>query len=161
MSLKILRFVGLVCAALALGLTAAHVLEMPGKRQLDGAAWLAVQHTFYGGFALVGGMTEILGLLTTAGSLVLLRRRRAAFLLTLAGALGFLGMLLAYWFGNRPVNAAVAAWTPATLPADWTAYRDRWDAAHAVSAACAAVALVVLLVAVLRDTVSHGDKAER
>ncbi|HEX5503628.1 MAG TPA: hypothetical protein VFW96_13475 [Thermomicrobiales bacterium] len=96
MSLNILLFGGLVCAALVLGLTLAHVLEAPGKRQLGGAAWLAVQHTFYGGFALVGGVAEVLGLLTTAGSLPLLRRRRTAFLLTLVGALCFLGTLLSY-----------------------------------------------------------------
>lgn len=65
-------------------------------------------------------------------------------------ALCLLGTLLAYWFGNRPVNAEIAAWTASTLPADWPAYRDRWETAHAVSAALSGVALLVLLYATVR-----------
>ncbi len=149
---KGLRFASLVCATLALGLTLTHVLELPGKRKLTGTEWLTIQHTFYGGFAVVGGIVEVLGLITTLGLLFLVRQRRTTFLLTLIGALCFLGTLLAYWFGNRPINAQVSAWTPATLPSDWMRYRDRWDNAHATSAVFAAIALVVLLIAILRDT---------
>jgi hypothetical protein len=36
---KALRFVSLVCAVLALGLTLAHDLEIPGKHSLDGPEW--------------------------------------------------------------------------------------------------------------------------
>lgn len=150
--IKGLRFVSLICAALTLGLTLTHLLELPGKRGLTGAEWLTIQHTFYGGFAIIGGIAEILGLITTIGILFLVYRRRATFFLTLVGAVCLLGTLLAYWFGNRPINAKVSAWTPATLPADWTRYRDRWDDAHAFSAVFAAIALVVLLIAILRDT---------
>ena len=66
MVLKCLRFVSLVCAALAMGVTIAHDLEIPGKDLLSGPEWLTVQNTFYGGFALVGGITEVLGLALTA-----------------------------------------------------------------------------------------------
>jgi hypothetical protein len=45
MLLRIVRFVNLICAALACGLTLTHTLEMPGKQQLGGAEWLVVQHT--------------------------------------------------------------------------------------------------------------------
>jgi hypothetical protein len=46
-----------------------------------------------------------------------------------------------------PVNAKVAHWTAATLPANWPTYRDIWETAHAVSSVLAAVATVALLVA--------------
>ena len=55
MLLKTTRFVSLLCASVALGLTLTHDLEIPGKQMLSGADWLAVQRTFYGGFAIVGG----------------------------------------------------------------------------------------------------------
>ncbi|HZU06979.1 MAG TPA: hypothetical protein VFB73_13515 [Chloroflexota bacterium] len=154
MLLKTLRFVSIVCAALALGLTVAHVLERPGKAQLSGAEWLLVQHTFYGGFAVVGGLAEVLGLLTSLGTLVLLRGRRTQAMLALLGALSFAGMLLSYAAGNRPINDLVAAWTPASLPPDWTVYRDRWDGAHALSALFAALALGNLLAGALREAPS-------
>ena len=154
MTLKIVRFISLFCAALAFGLSVAHVLEIPGKRELSGPAWLKVQHTFYGGFAVVGGLSEILGLLTTAAILFFVWKHRAIFMQTLVGALCFVGMLLAYWFGNRPVNAKISSWTPSTLPADWASYRDYWDYAHATTAVFAATALAILLIATLRDTPS-------
>jgi hypothetical protein len=50
MLVKALRFVSLLCAALALGLTLTHDLEVPGKQSLDGPEWLNVQHTFYSPF---------------------------------------------------------------------------------------------------------------
>ena len=70
---KALRFVSMVCAALALGLTLTHDLEIPGKHSLDGPEWLNVQHTSYGGFAIVAGIVEVLGLISTGVLLVLLR----------------------------------------------------------------------------------------
>src|SRR5437868_1707482 len=72
MLVKTLRFVSLLCAALTLGLTLTHDLEIPGKQLLSGAGWLIVQQTFYGGFAIVGGIAEILGLISTGVLLVLL-----------------------------------------------------------------------------------------
>ncbi|HZQ08213.1 MAG TPA: hypothetical protein VFD70_16635 [Anaerolineae bacterium] len=152
MLLKALRFVSLVCAALAFGLTLTHDLEIPGKQQLTGAEWLMVQKTFYGGFAVVGGISEIGGLLTTGFSLYLLRGRRIAFALTGVAALSFLGMLAIFFFGNNPLNQQIATWTPDTMPANWQATRNAWDTYHSMSSVLAGVALVALLLALLRDT---------
>ncbi len=154
MFLKIMRFVGLVCAALVLGLTLTHDLEIPGKQMLSGAEWLTVQHTFYGGFAIVGGITEILGLISSLVLLYLLRKQKVAFILTLLAALSFIAMLALFAFGNNPLNLQIMSWTASTLPANWRHVRDAWDSFHAASSACAALALCVLLIATLRDTQS-------
>ncbi len=150
--LKTIRFVSLVCATLVLGLTLTHDLEIPGKQTLSGPEWLAVQHTFYGGFAIVGGIAEVLGLISSVALLFLLRKQRAAFVLTLLAALSFAGMLALFAFGNNPLNQQIATWTPQTMPANWRDIRDAWDGFHAASSACAALALVTLLIAALRDT---------
>jgi peptidoglycan/LPS O-acetylase OafA/YrhL len=159
MLLKTLRFVSLLCAALAFGLTLTHDLEIPGKQMLSGAEWLAVQHTFYGGFAIVGGVAEILGLISAGALLFLLRERRTAFVLTLIAALSFAGMLAVFAFGNNPINQQVMTWTPATLPADWQQARDAWDSFHAISSGLAGLAFITLLIATLRDTPSSLAKA--
>jgi len=151
MLVKALRFVSLLCAALALGLTLTHDLEIPGKHSLDGAEWLNVQHTFYGGFAIVGGIAEVLGFISTGVLLILLRSQRTSFILTLLAALSFLGMLALFAFGNNPLNQQIAQWTPETLPANWQEVRDAWDRFHAISSVLAAVAFTVLLVDVLRQ----------
>lgn len=158
MLLKTLRFVSLFCAALAVGLTVTHDLEIPGKQMLDGAGWLAVQHTFYGGFAIVGGVAEVLGLISTVILLYLLRKRPGAFVLTLVAAICFAGMLIVFAVGNNPLNLQIMAWTPATLPATWQQTRDAWDSFHAISSALATLALILLLIATLRDTPSSFAK---
>src|SRR5581483_1260622 len=152
MLLKTLRFISLLCAALVFGLTLTHDLEIPGKRTLSGAEWLAVQHTFYGGYAIVGGVAEVLGLLSSGALLFWLAGRRSAFVLTLIAALSFAGMLAVFAFGNNPINQQVVTWTPATLPANWQQLRDAWDTFHAISSGLAALALTTLLLALLRDT---------
>jgi len=151
MVLKSLQFVAVAAAGTAFGLTLAHVLERPGKTQLSGAGWLQLQHTFYGGFAIVGGAAEVGGLLAALGILVVVRRRPVAAGLALLGVVGFAGMLGSYALGNRPLNAEIAGWTAATLPADWTSVRDAWDTAHAISAGFGALALASLLAGTLRE----------
>lgn len=42
MRLKAFRFISISHAALVLGLTVAHILEIPGKRQLLGEDWLFI-----------------------------------------------------------------------------------------------------------------------
>jgi hypothetical protein len=152
MFVKIVRFVSLICAALAFGLTVTHDLEIPGKEQLSGAQWLEVQHTFYGGFAVVGGVSEVLGLISSGLLAYLLRRRRTGFILALVAVAAFAGMLALFAFGNNPLNVQVASWRPETLPATWREVRDAWDRFHAASSILAALALTSLLIAMLRDT---------
>ena len=152
--MRALRLVAIVCAALVFGLTLSHVLQAPGSRRLPAAAWLEVQHTFYGGFAIIGGIAEIVGLLSSLLLAVLLWRssrtiadaRTRAWVAPGVAAATLLGTLAAYWVGNRPVNANVAMWTEATLPGDWSSARAMWENAHAASAVPSGIAFLALLV---------------
>lgn len=138
--------VALVCSGCLTGLTLTHVLQAPGSRTLTGGEWLGVQHTFYGGFAVVGGMLEVVGLLSAVTVALTYRRGRVTFASAFA-AVAFAVTLIAYFAGNAPVNALVAEWTPATLPDDWPSYRDSWETAHAVSAVVSGAAFVALVIA--------------
>ena len=161
MLLKMTRFVSLVCAALALGLTITHDLEISGKQSLGGADWLTVQHTFYGGFAIVGGIAEVLGLLSTILLAYLLRKQRASFILTLTAAISFVGMLALFAFGNNPLNQQIASWRPETLPANWREVRNAWDGFHAAISALAALALTILLIDILHNIPSSERATQR
>lgn len=149
MFMKITRFVSILCAAIVFGLTVTHDLEIPGKQMLSGAEWLQVQHTFYGGFAILGGIAEILGLISTAVLTYLLWRRRAGFILPLIATLSFAGMLAVFGLGNNPLNQLIMTWTPQTLPANWQAVRNAWDSYHAATSGLATLALVLLLISTL------------
>lgn len=107
----------------------------------------------------VGG--EIAGLLAAAAAAAVswVRRRRAEGVRLGIAALCLLGTLVADVVGNRPVNALIAAWTPSTLPADWSAYRATWETAHAVSAGLSGLAFVLVAVcAVWGLRVSHSRR---
>lgn len=159
---RALYLVALVSSALVLGLTLSHVLQSPGSRGLGGQEWLAVQHTFYTGFAVVGAIAEVLGFIAAATLAVsyAAQRRTGAAVPPLIAALCLMGTLLAYWFGNRPVNERVDGWTIESLPPDWSAFRDTWEIAHGVSAGLAAIAFLTLAVALVWRAQPAGRPAE-
>ncbi|WP_193071851.1 hypothetical protein [Brevibacterium sp. FME37] len=150
-TIRLLHGLALLSSGLVFGLTLSHVLQAPGSRRLDGAEWLNVMHTFYGGFAVVGGIAEVLGLIAAVALTVvmLVQRKTVSAIATMVAALSMLGTLAAYWFGNRPVNALVTNWTSTTLPSDWSAFRDVWETAHAVSAGLSAVAFIAISLVLL------------
>lgn len=115
---RALRFASLFVAALVLAPVYAHLLELPGRRALDGPTWLAVQHTFYGGYAISGAVCEPLALVLCLVVAWRLRDSHVALALHLLAAACVAGMLLVFALGNAPINAQFAAWTPATLPPD-------------------------------------------
>lgn len=152
MTLKAVRFLNLLLVALTLGMAFGHVMEVPGKLRLDGAAWLTVQHNLYVAFGVLGAAIEVLAIVLSWAVFFLVRRRRPARSWTLA-AVVCVTAALAVWFAVvAPVNAVLSGWTPETLPADWTGYRDRWEAGHALHAALFGLGFSALVVALLAET---------
>jgi hypothetical protein len=150
--LKFLRFVNLLLVALTLGMTFSHALEYPGKAKLDGAEWLTVQHNVYLAFGVVGAIIEVTAIVTTWIVFAQIRSWKLARVLTLLAGLATTASL-GIWFGwVDPVNTALKAWTPATMPDNWMSFRDRWEAGHAVSAILFGLAFSALVVAILSET---------
>ena len=152
MLLKFVRFVNLLLVALTLGMTFCHALEYPGKLRLSGPEWLTVQHNIYVAFGVVGAIIEVLAIATTWIVFAQLRNWKAARVLTLLAAL-CVTAALGIWFGwVEPVNTALNAWTPDTLPDNWMRYRDRWESGHAASAVLFLLAFSALVMAILSET---------
>lgn len=70
-----------------------------------------------------------------------------------------IGAHLAYWILIAPVNATTSTWTPESVPAAWTALRDRWQYTHAARAVLMLTALAALLVSVLVEPSRPDDQA--
>ena len=146
MRMKILRPTNLLLAFLAVLPAAAHVLELPNKLALDGLLWLAVQQRLYRGWGpFFGAPVEIGALLTTVALGALRRHDGAAQRPTLFAGAAYVGMLAAFFAFNQPVNAALAHWTPASLPNDWPSYRQRWETGHVLAAVFALIGLAGLV----------------
>ena len=143
----------LVLAALALGTTWAHVLELPQKLRLDPAAYAAVNGALYRWFALAGAPVSLAAIACAAALAWTTRRDPHARRWTVAGA-----VLLALWLASwvllvQPVNAQVAdalRTAPAGVPALWQELRGRWEGGHADGFALELAGFVALAVGALR-----------
>ena len=158
-TLRITRFFSLLLVALTLGMTFCHVMEIPGKLRLDGSTWLTVQQNLYVAFGTIGAVIEVLAILLTWVVAAQVRHRQPAFRWTVAAGV-CVSAGLAVWFALvAPVNDALGGWTPASLPPDWSSYRDGWEIGHAIHAALFAAGFISLLIALLAETSDVPSRA--
>jgi hypothetical protein len=160
--LSALQVVTLVLVALAMAPAVAHALELPGKMRLSRDVYLQVQPIYYPGFTFVGGAAEILGLLSTFISVLLIPRGTPAFWLTLCALVALVVMHAVFWLVTQPVNrywlreyelgsagkAVFRTNQGAAEPhEDWSSARDKWEHSHVVRAMLVTVALILLAAA--------------
>jgi hypothetical protein len=107
--LKVLRFIGLLLGALDLGLAWAHLVEMGPKRAMSGGEWLTTQQA-YRDYGKVAGIAMPTTLLSTLGTLLLVRRRRTTALLTALGGLCKAATVAIWARFNEPVNREIISW---------------------------------------------------
>jgi uncharacterized membrane protein len=69
---------------------------------------------------------------TLLSALLVYRRQATAGYLVLAGFACVVGATGITLLVNVPIDEMMAGWTLATLPADWTQVRDRWETFHTV-----------------------------
>jgi hypothetical protein len=110
---------------------------LPSKLTLDGSLWLAVQQHLYRGWGAVS--------LASTGVVLAVTWRTGARRTYVLAVVCYAAMIAVFFLFNAPVNEALNGWSAATLPADWSTYRLRWEIGHAVSAALAVIAFVALV----------------
>ncbi|MCR4265803.1 DUF1772 domain-containing protein [Nitratireductor sp. ZSWI3] len=147
---KAFHIFALLLVAVAMALSLAHALELPGKMRLSKETYLSVQEIYYPGFTY-GGFSEIGGILALAVLLFLLPFVGARFW-WVAVSLALLSMShLTYWLFTHPVNGfwlkdmnlsglggVFFSTFGAADAADWTRLRDIWEYSH-VARACFAM----------------------
>lgn len=154
MFLRIWRFVAITLAALTMGTTFAHVLELPAKMNYDAALWTTLQQSLYWGFGHIGGYFEAATVFLAAPVLTfLVREYRPAFQWTLAGTVCFaLAFFVVFLMFTEPMNREIFQWTPQSVPADWTRVRNQWEYSHAVRFVIHLIGFSALLISVLVET---------
>ena len=157
--MKAVRTLVLVIAFLATCAPIAHLLELPSKLSLDGPLWLSVQQHLYRGWNFLSGPIELVALICCLGLFFLSGRDREHRNAYLIAAACYLSMILYFYLFNDWVNHALRHWTAATLPANWTAYRLKWETGHALAALFSVIAFVTLLQARIRE--AAAARAER
>lgn len=154
MTTKVLRFITIMFVSLSMGMAFCHLLEMPVRLGYEPALWSRVTNVentyrFFG--PPIGALIESGAWLTAVVLTVVLRKRRA-FWPTLIGAAFMVAAHITWWAFVFPVNNQMIDWTPERLPADFPAWRDQWEYAHAGRAVLQIIALGALVISVLVDT---------
>ena len=154
-----LQILSIALAAIGMGLSLAHALELPGKRRLDEPTYRRVQTIYYPGFTVGGALGEPGAMLATLVLLLLTPSGTAAFWLTLAALACLLVEHGVYWVVTHPVNKAWLAGeglrgaggaffgSGGAMPSNqsWTALRDRWEYSHVARAVFAGLAFLALV----------------
>ncbi len=127
------RFITLILAALLMGTTFCHVLELPAKMVYPASLYMTLHRTLYVAFGPPGPgpFIEIGAILAAAVLVFLVRRHRPAFWLTLLGAVSLAAGLALYFAFIEPANVEMKDWTLAAPPSDWMSWRDQWEYGHA------------------------------
>jgi hypothetical protein len=164
----IVQVLAVCTVAVAMSLSLAHALELPGKMRLDRDAYVATQPIYYPGFMIGASFGEAGGLLMTLVLLLLTPRDSREFAWTLVAFISLVAMHLAYWLFTHPVNKfwlkdfqlkgfgrGFFRFDPLKRSApgsgatdDWRRFRSRWEYSHVLRAALAGVSFVCLVIAV-------------
>ena len=162
----LLQIATVLVVAIAMTLSLAHALELPGKLRLDRDAYLAIQSVYYPGFT-IGGASEPLSIVVTLVLLIMTPAGKPAFWLTFAALMALIAVHAIFWLVTQPVNkywvvgeklnaasarffSVNAARSGEAVVPDWTELRDRWEYSHAARAVLASLAFVLLVIAVVR-----------
>lgn len=162
--LDVALLTAVVLVAIAMALSLAHALEMPGKKRLDRETYYEVQSIYYPGFTFGGAVGEFGGMFATLAVLFLVPLATADFWLALAAFVALVAMQGIYWLFTHPVNrfwvegekldrvsagffalGASRAELGATKTPQWTELRDRWEHSHVARAVLGALSFVMLL----------------
>lgn len=138
MTVRTLQFVSIILIAVYMVPQAAHLIEYPGKMEMDRETYFAVQQIYAGwswsAVPMFGAIAASLALAFFSHS----QRLPAA----LAGAafLLMLAVLILFFLRVAPMNTLTEQWT--TLPDDWEPVRAQWENGHFTNAIVTFVALV-------------------
>jgi hypothetical protein len=166
--LLIIQVLTVCLVAVAMSLSLAHALELPGKMRLERDAYVATQPIYYPGFMIGAGFGEGGGLTMTLILLLMTPRGSREFVWIAVAFTALLAMHLAYWVFTHPVNKfwlkdfqlkgfgrGFFRFDPLSRSArgsagvdDWKQFRSRWEYSHVLRAALAGFSFVCLVIAV-------------
>jgi hypothetical protein len=153
MLLKTWYFITISLAALLMGTTFCHVLEMPPKMHYPAALYLTLHRTLYRTFGTFPGpFIEIGSILAAAVLSLFVRDHRPAFYLSLLAAVCLVAAFFGVWVAViAPVNAEMFRLTPESAPEDWARLRERWEYSHAARFVLHLVGFSALVLSVLSE----------
>ena len=96
----------------------------------------------------------VLGLISVISTIVLVfavKGRQPATYLLIASVAFLVAAGIITRFFNQPINSHVITWILQTMPADWTALRDKWWHWHILRMSAGMAGLGLLIIAIIAD----------
>ncbi len=132
-------FVGIVA-----GLLFGTAIEQQQLSALDAQGWVTARHSIDAVFSkLLPWVWNTTLVLLFASAYLTHGSDRLWFL---ASGLLLLGGIVVTLVFEVPINKQIAAWTPSTMPSNWTSLRDRWVRFHWLRTVAGVVAFVCALI---------------
>jgi hypothetical protein len=130
--------------------------------QLSGETFVAVGHQMIQNLGVPMAILLPLALLSAIVTLVLLWRGRgptAAFWWLLTGFVLMVAALVITLAVEVPIDNQIAAWTAATLPADWRSIQSRWESFHTTRTFLSIAAVVAATISATVTAPRGGRRA--
>jgi hypothetical protein len=159
MSLRSVRFVVVMLAALSLSVAVGHLLQLPARLAWDQYLWVGstVQGGFFGLSGPLGVLLQVVALIGLILLAALVRSYGAGgFALTVAAAVFYAIGLLAWWILVYPVNVELTKWVNGPVPDDWAAWRALWEWGEAANGLAQLVGFAALVLSVIAKVQSKG-----
>jgi uncharacterized membrane protein len=145
--IPLVLYFAVLLAGIIAGLLFGTAIEQQRLSALDAAGWVIARHIIDAVFGkLLPWVWNSTLLLLFASAYVTHGSGRAPFVI--AGVLLLLGIAVTLIF-EVPINKQIAAWTPTTMPPNWSSLRDRWVRFHWVRTLAGMAAFACALVPLL------------
>lgn len=152
MSIRSVRFVVVMLAALSLSVAVGHLMQLPARLAWDQYLWVGstVQGGFFGLSGPLGVLLQIVALIALILLAALVRSHGASgFVLTVAAVVFYAIGLLVWWILVYPVNVELAKWVNGPVPDDWASWRALWEWGEAANGLAQLVGFAALALAVI------------
>jgi uncharacterized membrane protein len=145
--IPLMLYFAVLLAGIIAGLLFGTAIEQQRLSALDAVGWVIARHSIDAVFGkLLPWVWNSTLLLLFASAYVTHGSGRALFVI--AGVLLLLGIAVTLIF-EVPINKQIAAWTPTTMPPNWSSLRDRWVRFHWVRTLAGMAAFACALVPLL------------
>jgi hypothetical protein len=162
MSLRGVRFVVVMLAALSFSVAVGHLLQLPARLAWDQYLWVGatVQGGFFGLSGPLGVLLQVVALIAMIVLAALVRSHGASgFALAVTAAVFFAIGLVAWWILVYPINVDLAKWINGPVPDDWVAWRALWEWGEASNGLAQLVGFAALVLAVIVKERPQGGSA--
>jgi len=150
MIINLIRFAGLLLTSLVVGTTFGIWLGY-NPSGLSPATYVEQQQKAIGALNTIMPVLGAACILLNSALAVLTKADSRTRYLLIASVIFLIAAGLITRFGNQPINAIVMTWSAQAPAANWIELRDSWWQWHILRTSAGLVALVLLLLAALRN----------